>query len=118
MADPLFHVPVEIRRLDERAVEITWGDGHRSEYPNRYLREFCPCALCRERPRRELPVLEGEPQHLRPVQIGVVGRYAVSIEWSDGHDSGIYSYATLRKLCPCARCRGGRGRGRAGEGAA
>jgi DUF971 family protein len=39
------------------------------------------------------------------VQIGLVGRYAVSIEWSDGHDDGIYSYETLRGLCPCGRCR-------------
>ena len=43
-------------------------------------------------------------EELYPVQIGLVGRYAVSIEWSDGHDTGIYSYQTLRALCPCATC--------------
>jgi len=42
---------------------------------------------------------------LYPVQIGVVGRYALSIEWSDRHDTGIYSYDTLRSLCPCADCQ-------------
>ena len=41
---------------------------------------------------------------LYAVQIGVVGRYAVTIQWSDGHDTGIYSYRTLRGLCPCAGC--------------
>ena len=39
------------------------------------------------------------------MQIGLVGRYAVNIQWSDGHDSGIYSYPTLRGACPCPVCR-------------
>jgi DUF971 family protein len=42
---------------------------------------------------------------LYPLQLGVVGRYAVNIQWSDGHDSGIYSYDTLRALCPCEQCQ-------------
>ena len=43
-------------------------------------------------------------EDLYPVQIGLVGRYAISVEWSDGHDTGIYSYQTLRAMCPCATC--------------
>jgi DUF971 family protein len=49
-------------------------------------------------------VLNADRDALYPMRIGVVGRYALSIEWSDGHDSGIYSYQTLRALCPCVRC--------------
>jgi len=30
-----------------------------------------------------------------------VGRYAVQIAWTDGHDSGIYTFEYLRELCPC-----------------
>lgn len=97
-------VPTEIRRLGVHSVRIEWKDGHRSEYTNQYLREQCPCAECRERPRR-LPVVNRPPQELYPVQMGIVGRYAVSIEWSDGHDTGIYSYHTLREICPCPECR-------------
>ena len=64
-----------------------------------------PCASCREgKPRRLLPVV-GNPGEIYPVQIGVVGRYAISIQWSDGHDTGIYSYETLRQLCPCEQCQ-------------
>ncbi len=97
--------PATIRRLGKESVEILWNDGHKSVYQNRYLRDRCPCAACRERPPHSLPVLgNGE---LYPVQIGVVGRYAISIQWSDRHDSGIYSYQTLRQLCPCACCPGG-----------
>ena len=97
--------PATIRRLGRESVEILWNDGHKSVYQNRYLRNRCPCASCRERPPHSLPVLgNGE---LYPVQIGVVGRYAISIQWSDRHDSGIYSYQTLRQLCPCASCQSG-----------
>jgi len=98
--------PVEVRRLGTNAVRVTWSDGHVSEYANRYLRDHCPCAVCREQPRRvSLPVVSGQAaSEIHPTQIGVVGRYALSIQWSDGHDSGIYSYETLRELCPCPAC--------------
>jgi DUF971 family protein len=96
--------PTEIRRLGVHALRIVWADGHQSEYRNDYLRDRCPCAECRERPARTLPVINEGRNELYPVQIGVVGRYAVSIQWSDGHDTGIYSYQTLRGLCPCAHC--------------
>ena len=100
--------PSTIRRLRKESIEILWNDGHKSLYQNGYLRDHCPCASCRERPVRSLPVLgSGE---LYPVQIGVVGRYAISIQWSDGHDSGIYSYDTLRQLCPCESCQSGVGK--------
>ena len=32
-----------------------------------------------------------------------VGRYAVGVDWSDGHDS-ILPYRHLRGACPCERC--------------
>jgi len=35
----------------------------------------------------------------------VVGNYALSIIWGDGHDTGIYSYRWLRQLCACPTCR-------------
>jgi DUF971 family protein len=34
-----------------------------------------------------------------------VGAYAVQIVWSDGHDTGIYSFETLRRACSCPECR-------------
>jgi hypothetical protein len=33
-----------------------------------------------------------------------VGNYALSIDFSDGHATGIYSYDFLRSMCPCAEC--------------
>jgi DUF971 family protein len=98
-------IPKEIRRIGVQSLRITWEDGHVSEYDNGDLRNRCPCAACRERPQRRLPLASGQGEPLYAVEIGLVGRYAVSIEWSDGHDDGIYSYETLRGLCPCERCR-------------
>ncbi len=98
-------VPAEIRRLGTQSLRILWSDGHQSEYANQLLRDHCPCAECRERPRHSLPVARGQGAELYAVQIGLVGRYAVSMQWSDGHDTGIYSYQTLRELCPCDRCQ-------------
>lgn len=34
-----------------------------------------------------------------------VGTYALKISWSDGHDTGLYSYDHLREICPCPECR-------------
>ena len=98
-------IPSEVRRLGVQSLRIAWADGHRSEYDNRVLREHCPCAVCRERPGRSLPLAAGQGQEIYPLQLSVVGRYALSIQWSDGHDTGIYSYQTLRELCPCVACQ-------------
>ena len=39
------------------------------------------------------------------VTTGTIGRYALNFRWSDGHDSGIYTYGRLRALCECPACR-------------
>ena len=33
-----------------------------------------------------------------------VGRYAVGVQWTDGHDS-IFPLENLRRACPCDACR-------------
>jgi DUF971 family protein len=47
-------------------------------------------------------------QQLKPLQItdlNEVGRYAVGMHWSDGHES-IFPLDNLRRYCPCLTCRG------------
>ena len=46
------------------------------------------------------------PTDIHALTTGTIGRYALNFRWSDGHDSGIYTYARLRALCECALCRG------------
>jgi DUF971 family protein len=102
---PRMHFPIEVRRiLEEKVVRITWDDGHVSEYPFAYLRGWCPCAGCQGH--------GNAPRYIRApnsdlMRIGVVGKYALSFTWGDGHDTGIYSYRYLRRLCACSTCRPG-----------
>ena len=42
---------------------------------------------------------------LKMLGVEPVGNYAIRIQWSDGHSSGIYSYDHLRRICECAECR-------------
>jgi DUF971 family protein len=34
-----------------------------------------------------------------------VGAYGLRIHWSDGHATGIFTYAALLARCPCPACR-------------
>jgi DUF971 family protein len=40
------------------------------------------------------------------VHLEAVGNYAIAFTWQDGHNTGIYSFRLLRKLCPCEACGG------------
>ncbi len=88
------------------ALFIAWQDGHESTYPNRYLRLMCGCANCvSEQTGQRLIREEDIRPDIAPTGIQRVGNYAIQIAWSDGHDTGIYSWDRLRELCPCPQCR-------------
>ena len=38
------------------------------------------------------------PEDVQPRRIKNVGRYAIQIDWSDGHGTGIYAFDRLRAL--------------------
>ncbi len=91
-------------------VEVTWNDGHTSRYSFPYLRDHCPCAMCNDE-REKKAKLGNRPAVLPMYKPRVtakaakpVGNYAVQIEFSDNHASGIYSYVHLREICPCEAC--------------
>jgi len=96
-------VPTALARVAD-GVEITWSDGVRSAYKPRLLRDACPCATCRE--KRVQPAVANPLQVLSPAEVAPlaivgmkpVGQYAYSIEFSDGHSSGIYTLDYLREL--------------------
>ena len=91
--------PESIRQGDARTLEIRWGDGAQSRFDVRELRLACGCAQCvDEWSGRALLVGEEVPQDVHPLQIDSVGRYAIQIVWSDGHESGIYPFRRLRAL--------------------
>lgn len=109
--------PAEINvSREKREMRIRWQDGHESVYTFDLLRRECPCALCNDQRNKRsagglnLMVLGGpviKAGEIQASEVKPIGRYAVNFVWSDGHDSGIYSYNFLREICPCPACRGG-----------
>ncbi len=89
--------------MARQVLRITWADGVTHDYPAAFLRRHCPCAACRteyeEQSRTLLPVLS--PSQTAPVMVTgghLVGNYALQLEWSDGHATGIYDFRLLRRL--------------------
>jgi DUF971 family protein len=96
-------IPTEINYITARGiVRITWEDNHVGEYPEAYLRGYCPCALCQGHgaQRRFIEVPDAKLTAISPV-----GNYAIEVRWHDGHSTGIYTFDYLRTLCPCSQCQ-------------
>ena len=92
--------PVEVGpSADETKLRIEWKDGVASEFVPRYLRLLCPCAGCVDE-MTGIRTLRPEmvDEHVYPVAIHYVGRYALQLVWSDGHDTGFYTFDYLRRL--------------------
>lgn len=108
--------PTEISRVGDGII-IQWSDGSRRSYRAAKLRAACPCATCREKHGGTLtgdeaaskPAAAKKPALLpvlslaeaRPVGIErmrPVGNYAYNIAFSDGHDSGIFTFDYLHSL--------------------
>ena len=105
-------LPINITKKNPATLQIEWDDGHVSLYGLKELRRSCPCATCREarsttsaNPLRILSAQEVIAPDLDLEQAEVVGRYAISFLWNDGHNTGIYSFDFLRKLCQCEKCQ-------------
>ncbi|MBC7658682.1 MAG: DUF971 domain-containing protein [Chitinophagaceae bacterium] len=93
---------VRVKRIwqqDTRTLAINWTDGKKSLYDTVELRRQCRCAFCIDEVTKQ-PKLDPDsvPETLRPVKIESVGRYALTIAFSDGHKTGIYSFDWLRTL--------------------
>ena len=99
-------MPVEIVGLLRSTITFVWDDDHRSSYPARELRLACRCAACiEEMTGQALLDPKTVPDAVRARAINLVGNYAVNIDWSDGHNSGIYNFRSLRESCPCDACK-------------
>ncbi|HZD05663.1 MAG TPA: DUF971 domain-containing protein [Longimicrobiales bacterium] len=84
---------------DGSRLRIRWRDGRIDEYEPRDLRLRCPCAGCvEEMTGRRILVPEMVPGNVHPRAIHYVGRYALQFVWSDGHQTGIYTFEYLRRL--------------------
>ncbi len=94
--------PARVAIFPNGELAVVWSDGHESYYPGRLLRLGCHCAKCvDEMTGRKLLREERVPSDVRPTGCQEVGRYGLGVRFSDGHDTGIYTYERLRSLCPC-----------------
>ncbi len=97
--------PTNLELTPSHRLRIAWSDAQVREYSFRELRDSCPCATCREKRKAppasplQLPIISSaEAQPLKITAMKPVGNYAYSIEFSDGHNTGIYTLETLRQL--------------------
>ena len=93
------NTPIGFLRRDPRTLSILWEDGHRDDFDVRDLRLACHCALCvEEMSGRKLLDPKTIRSDVSPREIVSIGNYAIQFNWSDGHNSGIYSFNDLRVL--------------------
>lgn len=103
-------VDVKVYVSTGEGVAITWSDGHTSRYDFPYLRDHCPCATCNDerlQKAQEKPgtvVLPMYKERVKARAAKAVGNYAIQIEFSDAHATGIYTFDALREMCPCEDC--------------
>ncbi len=99
-------LPYEIIGLKRPEITFIWDDDHVSTYTARSLRLACRCAFCIEEMSGR-PLLDPErvPENVGANQIELLGQYAISVKWSDGHETSVYSFRDLRNACPCKACQ-------------
>jgi len=93
------NVPTDIQALSDRHVlAVAWGD-RKADFAFPLLRGQCACAQCVNEWTGERIL---DPATI-PADIGIeklelVGSYAVRIHWSDGHNSGLFTWERLVEL--------------------
>jgi DUF971 family protein len=91
-------LPTEIKlHQQSRRLEIAFSDGARFELPFEFLRVYSPSAEVRGHgPGQE--TLQTGKRNIDITGVEPVGNYALQPTYSDGHDTGIYSWDYLYEL--------------------
>ena len=91
--------PRQIIEESDSELSISWSDEAETKYNAADLRRACPCAGCiNEWTGEKMLKAENIADDLSFSSISIVGRYAMNFHFSDGHETGIYSFDYLRKL--------------------
>jgi DUF971 family protein len=91
--------PTQIIEESDSEVSIKWSDDTESRYSAPQLRHACPCAGCKDEWTGVKTLEDAQiPDDLTFNSISIVGRYALNFHFSDGHDTGIFSFKYLREL--------------------
>ncbi len=91
-------VPTEIKlHQKSRQMELAFSDGRQFELSYEFLRVYSPSAEVRGHgPGQE--VLQPGKRSVDIVAVEPVGTYAIQPQFSDGHNTGIYSWDYLYEL--------------------
>jgi DUF971 family protein len=105
MAHPDHGLSLKSLKADREALLAIWSDGVSHRIPWRTLRDNCPCATCRKNraePPQPAPIFNIlKPEEVGPVRATAmvpIGNYAYQVDFSDGHNTGIYSLELLREI--------------------
>jgi DUF971 family protein len=90
------HVTLLRLHAAARRLEVEWEDGATAALPYAALRERCPCAECRQ--GRRTGGLAGAVADVAVLAALPCGPNAVQLQFSDGHDRGIFPFPYLREL--------------------
>ena len=91
--------PTQIIEESDREVSIKWSDDTETKYNAAQLRRSCPCATCINEWTGEKILFEDQiADDLSFSSISIVGRYALNFHFSDGHDTGIFSFKYLKEM--------------------
>lgn len=105
------NTPTNIDLKKDRGLTVQWNDGATSYYSIAYLRRMSPSAEQRELRKQ----MESNPLTVLPARAvaasatiaatdaELVGNYALRIEFSDGHRTGLYTWDYLRRIDPAAQ---------------
>ena len=92
-------IPKDIRALrEQQLLAVAWAD-RKADFPFVYLRSQCTCAQCvHDWTGEQLLDPKTIPPDIVIEKMELVGSYAVRLHWSDGHNSGLYTWERLREL--------------------
>lgn len=91
--------PLQIIEESDSELTIAWSDGTEMKFQAPNLRRACPCAGCVDEWTGKKMLDDGKiSDDLSFKQISIVGRYALNFHFSDGHDTGIFSFDFLHKM--------------------
>lgn len=90
--------PTEIKlHQASRILEVAFNDGNLFKFPCEFLRVFSPSAEVRGHGHGQ-EVMQVGKQDVTITEIEPVGHYAIKPSFSDGHDTGIYSWDYLLEI--------------------
>ncbi len=90
--------PVEIKlRRAENVLNIAFDDGTTANLPAEYLRVESPSAEVQGHSPDQRQLVPGK-RHVNITKLEPTGNYAIRLIFSDGHDTGIFSWDYLHRL--------------------